>query len=355
MHRALRRTITGLAAAVALAAGTVAVPAAARADAESAGGSYRVVWDDFRSGFTHGTGGKWALSAAGSLPDGDGIATTSASGLTVVPTGRNATTGKPAFAYTTGQEHDGGAGQADHLKWYAVANHTASTGVTGFDAVPGKVLTCGARLGARAYGTEQNPFGAEVADPQSDLRLASAGLSAIDYETMMVFDFFVTNTKLYAFYERLPTPGAAYAPFSYALPVADRTPGTQHDLAISYDRAAGTVVWKADGREVFSMNRLGFKPADRSHLLLDLGGTDQAAAPRQLSCGLGMFAILDGEGDNGHGLVRLTDQPDRYYDPHRGAPTPETFADDLSLPGNRLWGQGAQLDVDRVTISSLPR
>jgi len=355
VHRTMKRTILSCLAAVALAAGSTAVPASA--DAETAPTGARTLWDDsFRTGFSH-TGGdaKWALFPAGSLPEGDGVPTASENGLTVVPTGRNPRTGQPAFVYSTGQEHDGGAGTADHVKWYAYANHTASSGVAGFDAVPGQVLTCGSRLAARTYGTEQHPFGAEVADPQSDLRLSSGAVSMVDFETMTVFDFFVTNTKLYAFYERLPKPGETYAAFSYALPVADRWPGKKHDLAISYDRQAGTAVWRADGREVLKIDRLGFRPADRSHLVLDLGGTEQPVAPRQLSCGIAMFVLLDAEGSNDRGLVRLTDQQGAYYDPDLGAPAEQRFADDLSLPGNRLWGQGARLDVERVTVSSVPR
>jgi hypothetical protein len=308
-----------------------------------------------RSGFSAtGSGAKWVLSPAGSLPYGDGTATTSPDGLTVVPTGTNPATGEPAFVYTTGQEQDGGAGQADHLKWYAMARHTSSAGYTGFDTVPGQVLTCGTRMAVRTYGTAQQPFGGHVTDPHSDLRLASAGLSVMDPETNIVFDFFFTDTTLYAFYERLPRAGAGYAAFSYALPVASRTPDQREDLAISFDKSAGTVTWRVDGRTVMSVDRIGYRPTDRSHLLLDLGGTEEPVLPRQLSCGMGMFTLLDAAGPDGMGLVRLTDQPDRYVDPRLGPPTGERFADDRSLPAGRLWGQGVRLSADRMVVSSLP-
>ncbi|MER5865966.1 DUF6081 family protein [Kitasatospora sp. NPDC002040] len=353
MHRNIRRALLSCAAALSVAAGTVALPTGAAATGTPADGRYFKVWDNFRNGFdSTGPDARWSLFATGDRPQGDGVPTTSAQGLTVVPPGRNPVTGKPAFSYSTGQENAGGAGTADHVKWYAYANHTASTGYAGFDAVPGQRLSCGARISARSYGNEQHPFGANVTDPQTDLRLGAGAVSMVDFESLMVFDFFITNGKLYAFYERLPQPGRTYAAFSYALPVADRWPGQKHDLSISYDRSAGTVSYRADGREVYKVSTLGFRPADRSNLVLDLGGTEERVTPRQLSCGIAMFAILDGAGPNGRGLVRLTDQ-DTYYAPRTGAPTPQTFADEQSLPGNRLWGQGGRLDVERVTVSSL--
>ncbi|MER5412713.1 MULTISPECIES: DUF6081 family protein [Streptomyces] len=332
----------------------VTVPASA-AEGPAVAGGYDIVWDDFRAGFSHtGENAKWSLSPTGALPHGDGRPTTSASGLTVVPTGTDPATGRPAFAFTGGQESAGGIGDGDHLKWYAVANHRASTGVTGFDAVPGQVLTCRTQLASRTTGADRHPFGTAVTDARDDLRLGAGAMSVIDFETNLVFDFFVTDERVHAFYERLPTPGSTYAAFSYALPVATRDPGRRHDLAIAFDRAAGKAVWKVDGREVLAVDDLGHVPADRSHLILDHGGTEETVSPRQLSCGIGMFTLLDAAGPDGRGLVRLSDRPDYYYDPARGAPRPERFLDDASRPDNRLWGQGVKLQVGKVAIASRP-
>ncbi|WP_240139750.1 DUF6081 family protein [Streptomyces sp. MUM 178J] len=354
MHR---RTLLRGAAALGAAAAAATIPAGASHAAGSP--AYDLVWDDFRSGFT--TGGpdaKWTLTPTGSLPGGDGVPTTSAAGLRVVPTGVNPRTGAPAFVSTTAQEGDGGAGAYDHLKWYAVADHTSSAGFQGFDAVPGQVLTCSTTLSVRTHGTEQHPFGFLARNPDTDLRLAAGGLSLIDFETGMVFDFFVTNGRIHAFYERLHSPGATYAAFSYALPVADRRPWHIHDLAISYDRSAGTVAWTVDSREVLRVDRIGRLPADRTHLILDHGGTPETVAPRQLACALGTFTLLDAEEPGsrtpGGGLVRLSDHDAFYFDPDRGAPHRQRFADDHSRPENRLWGQGAELNVRRVGVSSLP-
>ncbi|MGW0701996.1 DUF6081 family protein [Streptomyces sp. NPDC002867] len=313
----------------------------------------RTTWDDFSGGFDHtGDDAKWSVTPLGSFPHGDGRTSTSRAGLRVVPTGTDPVTGAPAFAYTTGKESAGGDGALDHIKWFALASHRASSGVLGFDATPGTVLTFHSSLSARTFGTERHPFGDAVADPRADLRLAAGAMTTIDQESNMVFDFFVTNSRIYALYERLPTPGADHAAFSYALPVARRSsPDQADDLAISYDRAAGTVVWTVNGREVHKVDRIGFRPTDRTHLVIDLGGREELVTPRQLAPGFGMFTLLDAEGPQADGaLVKLTDTT-AYHDPDAGAPAPQTFADPDSRPGSRLWGQGARLDVRRLSVT----
>ncbi|MBV2155133.1 DUF6081 family protein [Kitasatospora sp. SUK 42] len=331
---------------------------ATRSDPAAVEGGGRVVWDDFRDGFDHGgEGSRWTLTPGGdTLPDGDGIVTTSEAGLRVVPTGVNLRTGEPAFAATTGRESEGGGGAADHLKFFALARHTSKAGILGFDAEPGRVLTIDVTMSVRTFGVERHPFGAAVADPRGDLRLAAGTMNTVDPETLMVFDFFVTDDRVYAFYERLPRPGADYAAFSYALPVARRSTVDQvHNLAVGYDRSAGTVEWQVDGRTVLTVDRIGLRPADRKHLILDLGGREELVEPRQLAGGFGTFTLLDaGMPGTGGGLVQVSDDL-RYYDPAQGEPVPQRFADPASLPRHRLWGQGAQLDVRELGVTSARR
>ena len=52
----------------------------------------------------------------------------------------------------------------------------------------------------QTFATAAHPFGAAVADPESDLRLASFAINVIDYETGMVFDTWQTNTRIYPYY-----------------------------------------------------------------------------------------------------------------------------------------------------------
>jgi hypothetical protein len=318
--------------------------------------SFRIVWDDFRSGFSvNAPDAKWFHFGAGPYVGDDGIVTTSSQGMSVVPTGVNPDTGQPAFVRTIGQEHTSGGlpGGLDHVKWLSYMNHFSSAGYPGFDAQPGQELTCRASVSGQSFGTGRHPFGDAVTNPDDDLRLGSVAMNTIDFETFMVFDFFLTNERLYAFYERLPFGRTAennYAAFSFMIPIAERDPGDWHDLRISYDRSAGTVRWIVDGEEVYSVDRLGFL-IDRSMLTIDHGGVEELVELRQLACGMGMFTLLDGSLPSGTGLVRLSTASDFYFDTVAGF-APQTFVDEDSREGSRLFGQGAQLRVRRYIVSS---
>ncbi|WP_380284554.1 DUF6081 family protein [Kitasatospora purpeofusca] len=338
----------------ALCAALLSAPAAAATDTGSR--HYRLVWDDFRRGFRDsGPNARWVYAGYGPFTPDDAVASTSPRGLRLVPKGVNSRTGEPAFSQTVPQDYPMG-GELDHAKWVTLTSHQASTGYAGFDAVPGYELSCETWLTARTYGTAGHPFGPSV--PADDLRLAAAAVNAVDAETGLIFDFFVTGDKVYAFYERSPyyhdTLGD-YASFAFAIPVADRNPATKNHLRIGYDRAAGVVRWYVDGKKVYEVGRLGHH-VSRAHMVLDHGGTQKDVRPRQLNCGMGLFSVLDGSapGRPGSGLVRLTDAKPFYFDPATGAPAEQRFQDDASLPGSRLFGQGAELAMDRYVISSRP-
>jgi hypothetical protein len=333
---------------------------------------YRTVWDDFQSGFsatvTPGTSGaRWFYFSAGPYVGDDGVTTTSDRGLRVVPKGTNPATGRPAFTRTLGQEPTNGGlpGGLDHVKWLVYANAIGSAGFPGFDAVPGQDLACETSLSGRTFGTAEHPFGARVRNPNDDLRLSGVAFNAIDFETFLVADFFVTNEQIYALYERLPfgRPSSGgtlneYASFTFAVPVAARSAGDRHHLKIAYDRSRGIVRWLVSGREVMRVDRLGYR-IDRRHMVLDHGGTETRVQPRQLACGMGMFTLLDASrpGQRGldgtaDGLVRLSTAPNFYFNTGLGQPTPQTFADPDSRSTSRLFGQGAELNARRLVVSS---
>ena len=56
------------------------------------------------------------------------------------------------------------------------------------------------RCGSNTFGTERNPYGA---DP-GDVRLGCGAFNTIDLKTWMVFDFFVSGSRIVPLYERLP-------------------------------------------------------------------------------------------------------------------------------------------------------
>jgi hypothetical protein len=67
-----------------------------------------------------------------------------------------------------------------------------------------------------------------------------------------------------------------------------------------------------------------------------------------------MFTILDGDLPSGKALVRLSNAQDFYFDPLLGEPTPQTFVDEESRASSRLFGQGAQLQVEHLAVESAP-
>ncbi|MDQ3973326.1 MAG: DUF6081 family protein [Actinomycetota bacterium] len=319
---------------------------------------YRIVWDDFKAEFTvDAPDAKWFRFAAGPYVGDDGIVTTSPRGLHVVSSGTNPDTGQPAFVRTIGQEQNNGGlpGGLDHVKWLVYMNHTASTGFPGFDALSGQELSCQATVSGGTFGAEGHPFGGAVTDPNDDLRLASVALNTIDFETFMVFDFFLTNERIYAFYERLPfgrTEDHRYAAFSFMIPVAERSPDEWHQLRIGYQPSVGTVRWFLDDEEVFRVDRIGHL-IDRSFLTIDHGGQQESVAPRQLDCGMGMFSLLDGDLPSGAALVRLSSAPGFYFDPTTGEPAAQSFVDEHSVDASRLFGQGAEMRIKRYVVSSV--
>lgn len=320
---------------------------------------YHTVWDDFRNGFTADSpDAKWFYFNAGPFVADDGVTTTSNKGLSVRAAGTNPSTGQPAFTKSVAPESLSGlSGGLDHPKWLVYMNHLASSGIPGFDAEPGKVLSCEMWLDeGRTYGTQNHPFGNDVSNANDDLRLASFAINTVDFETFMVFDFFITNETIYVFYERLPFGRedlGNYASFSHQIPVKSRKPGDSHKLKISYDREAGTVSWFIDNKRVFQVDKIGYR-LDREYLTLDHGGIEEIVDMKQMSCGMGLFTLLDARRPGERSLVRLSEIPGTYFNPDLGEPFEENFVDNSSLESSRLFGQGSSMKIRRYIVSSMP-
>lgn len=231
--------------------------------------------------------GRWELITFGPVfTAGAGTVQSSPDGLRVRSPGTNPATGEPAFEPA---QHLG-----NHLKWVAQLDETSTAGYPGRDVPADGVLTFGMELGARVFGPHLHPFGDAVTDPDADFRLGSGVLNVMDFETGIVLDFWVCNSAIYPFYERIPRPepyAAAHA-FSSAFPPVARTADVVHDLAISIDGASGAASWYVDGRLVASVTRLGH-PDPLASIVLDHGGTDTDARVRQLRGGFGIMTLLD--------------------------------------------------------------
>jgi hypothetical protein len=319
--------------------------------------SHEQVWDDFAGGFTtEGEDARWFHVAGGPYRADDGTLRTRKGELSVRARGSNPRTGEPAFTQSIPAENPVGMpGSGDHAKFIAYTSHLASSGLPGFDAPEDGELVFRTRLSGRTYGTDDHPFGAAVSDPDDDLRLASAMFLTTDPETSTSFDFVLTNKRVYAWYGRPTFQRAAlgdYASFAHTVPLARRSPGESHDLALAYDRTAGVVRWLIEDREVFRVDRIGYR-LDRDTATLDEGGEETLVRPRQLNPGLGLLSLLDASWPTGRGLVRLSSRAHTtYYSPAKGQPVEEEFVDEESREEYRLFGQGASLTLGPLTVAT---
>ena len=221
----------------------------------------------------------------GPLPSGDGIVTTGRDGLVVVPTATDAKTGNPAFA-----DAPQPLGDADHLRWTLMANHTSGAKFPGFDTGDDSRLEVSALMSVTGYGLERHPYGDAVSDAGRDLRLGAGMLICVDLETGIVFDFIVTDRCVFAVYERLALAGTSHGAFSYAVPVADRQPDDLHSLTIRYAADSAAAHWYVGGSEVLRVDGLGLRSVDPQYLKRDNGRPEKAAFPRQMTFGVGLFA-----------------------------------------------------------------
>lgn len=317
-----------------------------------------VIWsDDFAKGFRMGcigTEAAWHQFEAGLFRPDDAVPTVDKDGLSVIPKGINPRSGEPAFTQTVPPSPPGAdiPGVVDHVKWFATVNRRSSKGFTGFDAPSGKSIHVEALMGGRTYGTETHPFGDAVRDVFSDFRLGAPAMVTMDQETNIVFDFFLTNSSIFALYERAPFARDGfgnYAAFSFAVPVGSRAPDDWHKLAVSYDRDSNTARWFVDGRLMLEVDRIG-RRLDRRYMVIDVGGEEQIVRLNQLDCGLGMFTLLDASFNGGDGLVDLYGYP-MFFCTARGEPNPLRYVDSNSLQASRLFGQGAQLRCKFYSIS----
>jgi hypothetical protein len=243
----------------------------------------------------------------------------------------------------------GPTGVLDHVKVLQYAKKTFTTGIKQ------NTLKFNIRMGCTNYNASNHPFpSGYVTNAEDDIRLASCAMNTVDLGTMIVADFFLSNQGLYAFYERLPflrTPSNYYHSFSQAKRVADRNIDDVHDLSIVYDSKQRTMSWYVGTERVLYVTLIGYPSSDPDIVtMLDGGGTDTVVQPTGFSAGFGAFTILDGldywNPSADTGLVQLNSAPAITY------VTPSSFYDTLSLPSNRLWGQGSVVHVESILVES---
>jgi hypothetical protein len=131
----------------------------------------------------------------------------------------------------------------------------------------GGVFGVAAAMRVTTFGTENNPYNV---DP-GDVRLGCGAFNTIDLKTWMVFDFFVSGSRIVALYERLPFGAGTdnpYPAFTEPIPTdASTKQGEWHRYAIRYDRARDRVEWVVDGRVVATRDAVGAPPGERGPIV----------------------------------------------------------------------------------------
>ena len=203
-----------------------------------------VIYDDFAARDAW-DGGRWYKHKVPGADLWDAAATIACAGTLVIEARR--------FTLTRRNPHD-------NVK--ALIYSTAD-----FAPGPRGLLTVEAEMRVETFGTAANPFGADA----GDVRLGCGAFNTIDFKTSMVFDFFVSGTRVVPLYERLPftlSKDNQYPLFSELMPVDVPTaPGQWHRYGITYDRARDRVAWCVDGAVVAERDAVGAPPGARGPIV----------------------------------------------------------------------------------------
>ncbi|KAM9994658.1 hypothetical protein ACTFIZ_007788 [Dictyostelium cf. discoideum] len=250
----------------------------------------------------------------------------------------------------------------DHIKYLAVSNQV-------FSIPQGGSLFSNFSIRGKAFGNKNHPFPLDLVqqnDIESEIRFASGSLNVLDFKTSIVADFMVSNSKLYALYERLPFSRGEelgnYAAFVYTIPVADIKDQLKFiDVSVEYNSEKKSIHWYLHDKEVFKVDQVGhFSQLIKNQqlnerggsLIMSKGGVETLTFPAGVQVCFGVFSLLDAtiSGKN-MALVRLDDPSNKYYDP-TNLEKELKFHDEKSILENRIFGQGFILDIQKISISS---
>lgn len=99
------------------------------------------------------------------------------------------------------------------------------------------------------------------------------------------FQFWITNTKVYAYYARAPltqTIGNFYTSFAYLVPVADREVDSYDEYQVSLSKDSRSVSYRMNGFELLKIDKVGTRIDDK-FLIADYGGYfDNEAFPEEV-------------------------------------------------------------------------
>lgn len=330
------------------------------------------------------TPASYGLYTSGPFTGNDGVLTVDATGLHL---------NKVAQAFTLTQAQ-GPFATLDHVKYLAYrtdgdvpnvlgSNYSAFTAPTDGSEM---VYACDIACAQNPMPAVPAPIFGGVIDAYKDIRLSCAGLAVLDPDNLLTFDVLFSNTAIYAIYEHLPflKPGWPVPPdypvgtnplatvpndyhgFTHLIPLGSRVGATPlsefTNVKICYNKALGYVRWLINDSEVYRLTNIGAAIPGTKYRVLDHNGPAVHISPNRLCFGICLFTLLDmhepSQGDETDlALVQLCAPASQYVNPRlprtwpSGAPQLDTtFLDAVSLVGNRIWGQGAQLNLTSSKI-----
>lgn len=251
--------------------------------------------------------------------------------------------------------------ELDHLKYLIFANKRAEVPRRGQLVVEWKAM-------AKTIRTDENPFGPRLTH-DNDPRLASAAFIVSDFNTGLAFNFLLTNDRVYVMYTRQPylrfVFDRQYAAFTYIIPVKMRSCEDAHRLRVTLDGARREIKWYVDYRLVFRLTTVGGRLARPLYKTGEYGGFNELAFPTAIEYGFGSMTLLDQYPvcyrsekntecwypSSVQALVKLGDSlalP--QYNPFLGHPHPASYWDEQARPVSRLWGQGSESRIFRLSV-----
>lgn len=221
-----------------------------------------------------------------------------------------------------------------------------------------------------------------IVDSKIDPRPCCGAFNVVDFNTLLVFDFIITNKMVYALVERLPFNlpewggSQTYNAYTHLIPVHAREICENDDplddilkLGISYDYTRGVVKWLIKNKEVFRINNPG-KFLDAKYRVTQITPIGQPAYPQHvvrspdLWVGFGTFSLLEASypinplNQVNVGLVNFTMGGYFPYADANAAPPDANsialnyLADLPQLNNTTVFGQGADLRIKKLKVST---
>lgn len=265
----------------------------------------------------------------------------------------------------------------DHVKYLTFLKTPFST------IVPGEEILFEAQMSAVQTGLDTIPDVLKasgdsldgISDPEVDPRMCCAAFNVVDFDNLVVFDFIITNKKIYALVERLPFNlpqwggTQQYNAYTHLIPVYNRKSSDEVvNLGISYNYYAPKVRWFINEREVFRIDRPGYM-LEAKYRVTQITPIGSPAYPQtivrspKLWVGFGTFSLLEESNPlNPNGLINkgLIDFSMGGYFPYADANAapinqpgiPLKYMAELSMVGDTTcYGQGANMLIKKLKVS----